>query len=146
MSSPGRIKPVGKAAYTLHLSEHAEAVIGDAKQDTFQPVVTLSKWNGEVSLKLTLDPGKTAPEMLNARLDGDKVKCTVDQGEVHVYPLLPTPEFEEGGLEIMFVLDKKHESNQFTFQVETSNLEFHFQPELTIEEKMHGLPGLLGCH
>jgi len=111
--------------YEVSLSEHGKVEIDCQK-------VSLQKWDGEVKLDISL-PIIGEPEQNNGRL-----KWKNDKMEVYTYPLNPTEQMTDGGFEIEIVLKEKPDTNVVTLNIETENLDFFYQPELTQEEIDNG--------
>lgn len=102
-----------------------------------EPAITLSKWNGEVALKVkSLDlPQNTegARPFLSK-----KVEWQSGNVKMEAVPLEPTPEIEDGGMEINIILDSQPSSNVFSFQLDNwQNLDFFFQDKLWREQGLN---------
>ncbi len=150
----GVVRSTGKAAYAFKTSEHTEVEVGDPEAEEFTPKLALYKWNREVHLKLypsmrltTIqsgqDPQNRSSAKQNAaaptaRLDKNQIKHSTGPVDYRFYSLDPAEQMEEGGVEFEFTLNEKPDSNVFVFPIETRNLVFYYQPELTAEEKAHG--------
>lgn len=148
----GLVKSTGKAAYTFKTSEHTEVEIGDPQSEQFTPKLALYKWNREVSFKLHPSPdllriaqarqSQQDPQSLHsnavANLDQNQITHSAGSVDYRFYPLDPQEQMEDGGVEFEFTLNQKPDSNAFVFPIETRNLAFNYQPELTDQEKAQG--------
>lgn len=103
-----------------------------------EPKVTLSKWNGEVSLGVKYTGISQATQGSRPFLSKN-VHWKEGDITLEAVPIDPTPT-DEGGMEINVLLDSKPTTNVFTFQLENwQNLDFFYQPELTPEEIQEGV-------
>jgi len=98
-----------------------EIVIGDEKQEGFFPRVKIKRWDNEVNFSVGLiDEGGTH------KIESGKIKYTGNR-KANFYSLDDGYEFEE-------ILDKKPKNNILEYSIETKNLDFFYQGELTQEE------------
>lgn len=131
----------GKTIQTLEIATASTvAEAGEVKNivSTDEPKITLSKWNGEVSLGIkSLD--------LPSNTTGDRpfLSKNVEWGsggvKMEAVPIDASSTMEDGGMEINIILDSQPASNVFTFQLENwQNLDFFYQPPLSDEEIKEG--------
>lgn len=95
----------------------------------------IGKWQGECRIDLETPLTKGKPP----HVEGKRQVWRDAKHEIHFYSLEPTAQYEEGGFEIEVILKEKPSSNKITFDIETKNLRFLYQPELTPEEIEQGL-------
>lgn len=107
-----------------------ETEIGDIKQPNFEPQIKIKRWDNEANASFRLID--TSPDIPVVSIEGDKIKWVKDKIEVHFYDL----GFEEnkGGYEFEIILKEKPATNVLQFSIETKELDFFYQPELTQEE------------
>ncbi len=96
--------------------------------DQTEPKVTLERFDGEVSMdvKYLGIKAKGERKFLTNKIEWSDAKQTME--------LVPTEE----GYEINVVLKEKPISNVFEFGIDTDNLDFFYQPELTKQEIKEG--------
>jgi len=114
------------------ISDKIEVEIGDALQPDFKPQFKIKRWDNEInfSMRAQEDPDATVD------IERDIVKYKTKDYEVHQYN---KPEAgEDGGFEFEWVLDKKPKSNIFNATIQSKELNFFYQPELTKKEKKEG--------
>ena len=106
-------------------ADKIEVEIGDAKQLDFKPQFKVSRWDNEVnfSMRAEEDPKATV------EVDGEVVKYKAKDYEVHQYEKPDVS--EDGGFEFEWVLPKKPKKNILRATIETKELDFFYQPELT---------------
>jgi len=108
--------------------DRIEIELGDSKDpSTFQPQFKLMRWDNEVNASFRLVDSE--PKTLVT--EGDKVKLIGDKKEVHLYELPVSEELKEGGFEFEIVLKEKPLTNKIEFSIETKELDFRYQSELT---------------
>jgi hypothetical protein len=97
--------------------------IGDSKQSDFKPQMKLKRWDNEANFSVRLiDDGKgTQVE------EADKVKYVQKDYEARFYQ-------DGDAFELDILLKSKPKKNIFEFNINTKNLTFHYQAELTQEE------------
>src|SRR5271157_947341 len=154
----GVVKSAGNAAYAFKTSEHTEVEVGDPSSEQFTPKLSLFKWNREVHLKLypsqdllrnaqiqqaeqsqqSLSAQKQSVALPTTSLTQNQIKHSAGAVDYRFYPLDPAEQMEDGGVEFEFTLNQKPDCNSFVFSIETRNLVFHYQPELTDDEKAQG--------
>ncbi len=113
--------------------------IGSRRHSPPQPYLNLSKWDGEVYLKVDVPyVEQEVPDFYDNRL-----MWSNDAYEVEFYPKEPEViaeviageeirfrQNEEGGVEFDLVLKDKPATNVFSFPIETEGLKFYYQPPL----------------
>lgn len=149
----GIVKQAGRAAYSFKTSEHTEVEVGDPQAEQFLPKLALYKWNREVMFKLHPSPDllrisqsqqdpqnlqSAKPAAPTTSLDQNQIMHSAGPVDYRFYPLDPAEQMEDGGVEFEFTLNQKPDGNVFVFPIETRNLTFNYQPELTDEEKAQG--------
>ncbi|PIR97164.1 MAG: hypothetical protein COT91_03035, partial [Candidatus Doudnabacteria bacterium CG10_big_fil_rev_8_21_14_0_10_41_10] len=112
--------------------------VGDSTEGKFIPQLRLSRWDGEVSLKVTpASDAMTGQGLLS--LDGKTIKFLNAQEEYRFYSIDPDVSHEGGAYEFEAVFDEKPESNTVAFDIESRNLSFFYQPPLNEEQELKGL-------
>lgn len=108
-----------------------EPVFGGTIQN-FNPEVKLEKWGDETHIRVWTDE---AGDDFATEKDGKIVWHNADKSkEYNFYPLAPTEQYEDGGFEYEIILKEKPKSNVVTLKIDTQDLVFYYQPELTQEE------------
>lgn len=108
-------------------------VVAEVVKD--RPEVRLKKWD-DVVLSVRHDDVKAQGDR---KFLTNKVEWKQGAKEVHAYPLEATAQMEDGGIEFEVVLNEKPDTNVFDFQIDGwGNLDFFYQPELTLEEIADG--------
>jgi len=116
--------------------------IGDNAATEFKPELNLNKWNGEVKLKITPLLSAEENKSKTITLIDNKVQVTTPKVDYRIYelkdnvqrPFLYGEQIKNGAFEFDAVLKEKPSSNKIDFAVETTNLDFFYQPPLN-EEK-----------
>lgn len=107
-----------------------KGLLGAANTEDFVPSIKLSRWN-EVSFKITpKDLDKVAAKDKTLFFEGDKIKYGTPKMSFEMYEATDT---EEGGYKYIWYLNEKPASNIVEFQIETSGLDFFYQPPLNVE-------------
>lgn len=114
--------------------DRIEVEIGDSKQPDFKPQAKISRWNNEVNFSLRAEEHPEA----TVRTSGKQIEYITPEYEVHMYDLDPGEIGEDGGLEFEWVLPQKPSTNVLTATIQTKELDFFYQPELTPEEIEEG--------
>ncbi len=131
-----------KAEYTLdNTALIKEAVdensikikIGDEKSAEFVPELYISRWEDEVWFKIKPKIGDVKKKDQKVKLEGDKIKFETPKIDYHFYDLGITPSHSEGAYEFEVILKEKPATNVITFDIETSGLNFYYQPPLDEE-------------
>lgn len=106
--------------------------------DKTQPKVSLHKWNSEVQLGITYQ-SKNSLASATKDITSNKVTWEHVDEIMECIPVLPSPQMEDGGMEINIILNSKPSSNVFTFQLDNwENLDFFHQAPLTDQEIKEG--------
>jgi len=106
--------------------------IGDSKQKDFKPQLKIMKWDNEVNFSIRAEEAEGA----TVETVGNIIKYITPDYEVHQYE---KPEAgEDGGFEFEWVLNKKPKSNILSTTIQSKELNFFYQPELTQEEINEG--------
>jgi hypothetical protein len=111
--------------------------IGDSTRSEYYPGFKISGWGGESYLQVDLAShtnarfGKPTSIMVNSRIG---VSINQDSSIVHqMYQSV------DGNYEWEIILDKKPDTNTFSFPIKMAGLEFLYQPPLTPDETLQGL-------
>ncbi len=127
-STSGQIKNGMKLGTTHEIeSLDGKVVVGDDGSNNFEPVVTLSKLDDSAYLKV------------NYPINSDQVVTTENTitwkgKDQDLYFKQPTPD----SFEFDILLHKKPSINTFAYSIDTQNLDFFYQPQLTQEEITKG--------
>lgn len=141
MPSNKMIKTLTSSKYTHDYSREVKSditdniliEIGDSKQVDFKPQFKVMRWDNEVNFSMR---AFEHPEAIVEK-DGNKIKYITPDYEIHQYE---KPEAgEDGGFEFEWIINKKPASNVFSATIQTKELEFIYQGELTEEEKLTSL-------
>ena len=114
-------------------AEKTEVKIGNETASSFEPSFEFKKWD-EVRFKLTPKMETVAEADKDFDVDGDKIKYKTPKEEAHFYELADSPNLLGGGYEIERILNEKPATNVLSFDIETENLEFFYQPIYTDAE------------
>lgn len=115
-----------------------EVEIGDSKDLTqFQPQFKVMRWDNEVNFSARL----ISDEEIDETITQNDEKITWGKGNIlaDFYDLPITEEHTEGGMEFEVILKERPKTNVVTFTLNTKGLDFFYQPELTVEEKLQGI-------
>lgn len=111
-----------------------KTVVGKEDSREFLPELTLSRWDGEVSLRVAADVSDTPAESRHLAAEGNKIKFETPKNDYHFYDRAPDFQNPEGGYEIDTILKEKPASNKIVFSLETKGLDFFYQPPLNVEK------------
>lgn len=114
-------------------TEKTEIKIGNETDASFTPSFEFKKWD-EVRFKLTPKMETVAEEDKSFDVVDDKIEYKTPKEEVHFYDLPDSASLLGGGYEIEWILNEKPVVNTLTFDIETDNLEFFYQPIYTEAE------------
>src|SRR4030042_761694 len=104
-----------------------------ATTSEFTPSIKLTRWN-EVNFKITpIGLDKVATKDKTLSFEGEKIKFGTPKMSFEMYETA-----EEDGYKYIWYLNEKPATNKVEFQIETSGLDFFYQPELTPEEIAEG--------
>ena len=116
--------------------DRIEIEIGDSKQaNDLYTQIKIKRWDNEVnaSFRLIDDEKKTF------ETDENKIKLIGTKKEIHLYELSPSDDLPNGGYEFEIILKEKPNTNKIEFSIQTKELDFFYQPELTQKEKDNGV-------
>lgn len=104
-----------------------KVVLGDEKAQEFKPEIEISRWD-EVSFRIKPDVSK---------VDQGKKGLTIVNGKVnYTTPDIDYEMYEEGeNYKYIWYLKKKPASNIVSFEIESQDLDFYYQPPLNEEMK-----------
>ncbi|HLC22261.1 MAG TPA: glycosyltransferase, partial [Candidatus Nanoarchaeia archaeon] len=140
---------VNETTYGMKSLDGSIIEVGTERNSPPQPYVKLHKWDGEASLKVEIPFFTTEiPEVVDKKLryygegvgidfypkEPEKGKELDELGNEHPYVMN-----EEGGIEFDTILYKKPISNTIEFSIQTSNLDFYYQPPLNQEQHEEGI-------
>lgn len=124
---------------------NAKTTVAVAQRPNLPPQATFTK--GGASLKVSLKSDKAKKGKLRQTGKPERTEWVDDTSkrEVHLYPLeakledfgyltTPVERFTDGGYEIEVLYPTKPETNVTVFDIETTNLDYYYQPALTDEE------------
>ena len=133
-----------KTAFILDaVDENAiQSEVGNKNSDSFEPSLTLRKWDDEVNFKVKYKHGEKEKDQ-KVDIENKKIKWIGEKTEVHYYDikkgeLLHDKVLESDVFEVEVILLEKPATNLVEFDIETKGLAFYYQPELTQEEKDEG--------
>jgi len=116
-------------------SDRIEIEVGDSKQaDSFYPQVKIKRWDNEVNSSFRL----IDTEEKTFETDENKIKLIGNKKEIHLYELSPSDDLPSGGYEFEVILKEKPKDNKIEFSIQTKELNFFYQPELTQDEVDNG--------
>ncbi len=106
-------------------------LFGAGETKEFKPDIQLSRWN-EVSFKLKTDKllKDTATKDKTLSFEGDKIKYGAGKMSFEMFDYAEG----EGGYKYIWYLNEKPATNKVEFEIETSGLDFFYQPPLNEEE------------
>lgn len=116
----------------IEIGDKATGLLG-ANTD-FEPSITLTRWN-EVNFKIkpkSLD--KVASKDKTLSFEGNKIKFGTPKISFEMFDVPATAQ-DEGGYKYIWYLNEKPASNIISFDIETSGLDFFYQPALNEEMK-----------
>jgi hypothetical protein len=113
--------------------ELVQTEIGDSKQsDIFLPQMKISKWDNETNLSFRLLDD--APDTPIITTENEKIVYDKQKIKIEFYNLPLQEELEEGGYEFNITLKEKPVSNVISLSLNTKNVNFYYQDELTQDE------------
>ncbi len=137
-----------KTAFILDaVDENAiQAEVGNKNLDKFTPELTLRKWNDEVNFKVKYKHGEKEKDQ-KVDIENKKIKWKGKKTEVHYYDikkgeLLHDKVLESDVFEVEVLLLEKPATNIVSFDIETTGLNFFYQPDVLQENEVH-LDGIL---
>ena len=145
--------------YAFKTKDNSVIQIGTERHSPSKPYLKMDKWDGEVSLKIRM-PFETGdnPQVIGNKLRYSTADALASQGQalrswvlshlfpaanaqaptqprvdIEIYPKLADSQNENGGVEFDTILYEKPSTNQIVFPLETTNLDFFYQPPLSAE-------------
>jgi len=107
--------------------------IGNKNSQEFVPEIIISRWD-EVSFRIIPDLTGVATKDRDLIFEGDKIKFKTPKMDYEMYEYSEG----EGGYKFIWYLNEKPEDRTICFGIESSGLDFYYQPELTQEEINRG--------
>ena len=107
-----------------------ETEVGDLLQTDFFPQVKIKRWSNEANFSLRLIEDFSSASFL---AETEKIKLIKADKEVHFYSVVDSKN-EKGSFEFEVVLKEVPVSNVFNFSIQSKNLNFFFQDEITEAE------------
>ena len=112
--------------------DRIKITIGDNSKEEFVPKIKLERWD-EVNFSITpkdLDKVDTKDKTLS--FDGDKINFTTPKMNFSMYDV-PVTANDEGSYKFIWYLNEPPATNKVEFDIETSGLDFFYQPALNAE-------------
>ena len=119
-------------AYKNEPKDEIKITLGDKDALEFVPNIELKRWS-EVSFKIK-PKGLESAKDKDLKFEGDKVKFDTPKISYEMYDFTEG----EGGYKYIWYLNEAPTTNKIEFDIETSGLDFFYQPELTPEEIAQG--------
>jgi len=112
-------------------NDKVRVIIGDDKQPDFKPQFKIEKWDNECNVSIRLkDKDTYLPEE-----EGDKVVSKKQKHNTRFYEI-------DNAFEFDVVLKEKPKSNILEFTLETKEVEFFYQPEISDDEALKLIEGI----
>lgn len=112
--------------------DRVEIEVGDSKQPDFKPQLKIMRWDNEVNFSMRAEE-KAGATLLQ---ENGVIKYITPDYEVHQYDKPDAS--EEGGFEFEWVLKAKPATNVLSATIQTKELEFFYQGELSTEAIKRG--------
>jgi len=106
-----------------------EVEIGDAKQERFFPQMKVKRWQNECNFSIRLQEAETGKE--SVKREGEKIIWNKGNLELDFYEI-------EDAFKFDYIIKKKPATNKLTFTLQSKDVKFYYQPELTQKEKDEG--------
>ena len=113
--------------------DRIEIIVGDKDKAEFSPDTQLSRWD-EVSFKIKPNLDGIATKDKDLKFEGEKIKFETPDIDYHLYELPIDATNTEGAYEYEVLLKSKPTTNKIEFTLQTKNLDFFYQSELTQKE------------
>jgi hypothetical protein len=123
-------EPKDEIIVTIGNKPDPEKLGADVKN--FEPSITLSRWS-EVDFKITPDISGVALKDRTLTFNQDKVIFDTPKVSYEMYDVAPNTENPEGAYKYVWYLNEAPATNKVSFRIETSGLDFFYQPPLTQE-------------
>jgi len=108
-------------------------LLGAKEEQIIEPSIKLTRWD-EVNFLIRPDLSDVADKDKKLIMDGNKIRFETPKINYEFYSY---PE-GEGGYKMVWYLNEKPASNKIEFNIETSGLNFYFQPSMTEEHLEEG--------
>lgn len=105
----------------------AEIKVGESDAKEFTPNLEISRWDGEVSMKIEPDVSNVSASQKSLSFDGEKIKFTTPDIEYNFYDLSNST---NGIYEFETVFKSKPTTNIVSFDIKTTNVVFLYQPDV----------------
>src|SRR3990167_5128503 len=106
-----------------------EVILGDVNSADFTPDIEMKRWD-EVSFKLKPRLNGVATKDKDLSFVGEKVKFKTPKMDFEMYEATTT---SEGEYKYVWYLNEAPLTNKIEFDIETSGLDFFYQPALNVE-------------
>lgn len=114
--------------YTGEPKDEVKITLGDKDKSEFIPDIELKRWN-EVSFKIKPRLSAVLSKDKSLSFEGEKIKFDTPKISFEMQDYTEG----EGGFKYIWYLNKKPIGNKVEFDIETSGLDFFYQPPLTQE-------------
>ena len=114
-----------------NLNKEFEVEIGDIKQPDFKPQIKLKRWDNECNFSCRLIDNET----FELEEQKEKINYKNNKKEIQFYEYKNE---DKEGFEFDIILKKKPKTNKIEFSIQSKELKFYYQPELTNEELAEG--------
>ena len=111
-----------------------EVKLGEKDAQEFIPNLELSKWEGEVKMKIKPQIAQAAQQEKTLEFENEKINFKTAKEDYRFYDIASNQEHPEGAYEFEVILKEKPQSNVVSLDIETENLDFFYQPPLTQKE------------
>jgi len=122
-----KIKQLNDTTYKVILKDdwkdRVEIEIGDSKQPDFKPQVKIERWDNEANFSVRmsdLDGGV-------AKQQGERINYQKGDIEIDFFET-------ENAFKFDYIIKKKPQINKLIFSIQSKNVDFFYQPELTQKE------------
>ena len=115
--------------------DSVDVIIGNDKQEDFQPQRKICRWDNEVNHSHRLIHNEKNPTVTQ---DENGVHWIGEKMEAHFYDLPIDETYPEGASETEIVLLEKPDTNVVQFTLQDKGLDYFYQPALTPEEIAKG--------
>lgn len=118
--------------YQNEPKDEIKITLGDKTKAEFTPDIEFKRWN-ETSFKIKPKGLETvATKDKDMIFEGDKVKFKTPKMDFEMFDV-PATANDEGGYKYIWYLNEKPVTNKVEFDIETSGLDFFYQPPLNAE-------------
>jgi hypothetical protein len=125
----------------IHGANDLKISVGSPDAQEFKPELNVEKWDGEVKMKVSTPIQSTDAQVVS--FEKDKIKVDANGVEYRMYDLPAEARVEQdakegvikdGKFELDAIIKTKPTTNVFTWNIETENLDFFYQPPLNQED------------